>query len=305
MNWQLILLVLAADLTLRVLVRGRPIVTAEDRTSNDTGLFVIPGVLGDPRNQVSPVKDVLTKHGRLLYCRWGRVFYSPSRNKRVFASEILRLSDYLDIKRKVLFGVSLGGTVALDVAVEMHKLAPDAEKPLLVVLDGVGSGPKNLLSGGNILAPAARWLRFLPFGLITILVFGLIVTVPMSLFINQGPKDSEIEDGLDKEQVKRKAKSDMSWYFTGAFLRQMAHMAQSRLTTNRLLAVSSIVYVQYTQNNVTLHQPAECDAWREAAEAAGVPFTHYTVEAPHVALAQMPTVSSKALEQALGGLLSD
>ena len=228
--WQWLVLALAIDFALRVVVRGWSKVTADTDNSSAKKGFIIPGVLAEAKNQISPVRDVLAEHGRLYYCNWGRVFYSPSAITKRFAREIVWQTRVDNLTQPVIVGVSLGGRVALDVAKEIRRIAPDI-RPGLVVLDGIGSGPKNLLSGGKILAPIARWARFIPFGLITILVFGAVVTIPLSLFVNQGPVDSQIELGLNKHKVKVKAKKDMSWYFTGAFLRQMAHLAKPALSS--------------------------------------------------------------------------
>ena len=56
---------------------------------------------------------------------------------------------------------------------------------------------------------------------------------------------------------------------------------------------------RYTWNNVTLRQPDERELWRVASRRAGVHFTFWSVETPHVALAQMPSASIKILSQAL------
>ena len=309
LDW--VLAYLTFDLLLRIVVRGMPTVKREKRgvTSNGVGIFVEPGILANAKNQISPIADLLRAHGTLFYCTLGRVVYSPSWVRRRHARKIVRMIYKHNLNRVVFCAVSLGATTSLDVMEELARIAPELPKPELIVFDGVGSGSKNLLSGGNVAGPVCSWLRFFPIGLITRVVLESIIEVPKSC-LNKGPVADEIEDDIvidgesyTKEAIQKKAKKDMSWYLLGVFLRQVAHMHESHLTEKRMSNVWSVAYFEYTWHNVTVKQPDERNAWQAAAEAAHVPFKYWSVEAPHAALAQMPEHSRAVVGPALQEIL--
>lgn len=292
---------LVIDFALRFVILGWPRVSdAAGNYRGGNGFFLFPGVLAETQNQFMPVREALQPFGRLFYANFDRTraIFSPWRNKRVFAKRILELDSKYQFNQVVLGGCSMGAGVALDVNDELHRRNPTMRKPGLVVFDGVG-GSENLLSGGNILGPIAPWLRVIPIGFFTGLLISSVFTIVQSLWINQLPKDAEIEEGLDKEAVKRKAKRDMAWYQTSVFLRQMAYMHTNTVTPKRLSRFAWIVYFEYTDHNVTLSQPAERNKWAAMAREAGVAFSTWPIESPHVAFAQMPTVSIKAILQGL------
>lgn len=305
---------LAIDLALRVTVRSWPGVKPDRyNITCRRGVFVLPGVLADAKNQVTPIREELFQLGDLYYCKYGllggRVIYSPSVVKRLLARKILRQARANHLGEIILCAISLGGTVALDVAAELRRLAPDEFDIKLLALESV-SGSENLLSGGNVVAPIMRWARFIPSGLILGTVLGVVIAIPQALWFNQLPKESEIEDDIvikgvaySKAAIQRKAKHDMAGYLIGVLFRELAHMSSSQLDASRLACFSKIVYIEYTLHNVTVSQPAERNKWQAVAAKAGVPFTYWQVESPHVALWQMPTASRKALSQAVSELL--
>lgn len=292
----------ACDVALRFVILGWPRVSdAAGNYRGGTGIFLFPGVLAEAVNQFAPVREALQPFGRLFYANFDltRAIFSPWRNKRVFAKRIAQLDTKYQFDQKVFAGCSMGAGVALDVRDEMHRRNPtDLRKPGLIVFDGVG-GSENLLSGGNIGGPVMTYLRWLPIGFFAGLLVSSVVTVVQSLFINQLPKDAEIEVGLDIEAVKAKAKRDMSWYQTAVFLRQLAYMHRNRVTPERLARFAWIVYFEYTDHNVTLSQPAERNKWSQMAHQAGVPFANWSIDAPHVAFAQMPELNKKMILQGL------
>ena len=305
--WHVVLLCWFIDLALRFIVRGRPTVYGEGKVlQGRTGIFSEPGILAQAENQMAPIADLLRKYGAMYYCTIGRIVYSPSHVARRHARRIAEIARAQKLDKLIFVGVSLGGTTALDVAEQLQKIAPDLPKPELILFEGIGSGSKNLLSGGNVAAPIFAWLRFVPIGLVARVVIESIIEVPKSLWINQGPKDSEIEDDIvingtpyTKEETKKKAQKDMSWYLLGVFARQMVHMHASRLTDKRLQRFARIAYFEYTLHNVTVHQPAERLAWQSAAESAGVEFLHWEIATPHVAFWQAPSENRQVIGRAL------
>ncbi|MDB5176543.1 MAG: hypothetical protein JWN75_211 [Candidatus Saccharibacteria bacterium] len=298
MNWVLVFIIV--DYLLRFVVLGLPKINDTlDSCEGKYGLYIFPGVLGESFNQIGPIRDVFSQYGRLFYGKIGRVIYSPTLVKRRFARQIELAEKTHGYDKGVLVGISLGACIALDVNDQRFENNPNAEKYGLIVFDGV-AGSKNLLSGGNIFAPIFRVLRWMiPIGLISGLIIGMLIMIPQGLWINQGPKDEEIEDGLDKEQVKKKAKRDMFGYLPGVFARQLVHIAASEVNAERLSRFAWIQYYQYDWKNVTVNQPGERLKWQEIAREAEVPFDYRVIDAPHVAFAQMPTVSRKALSQGL------
>ncbi len=309
MNW--VIIALAVDFGLRFVILGWPRITAPVRQyKGGTGLYIFPGVLADARNQVSPIWDVLHDYGRLFYGNLSRVLYSPWMIKHRFAKQIAQIDRKFELEQDVLVGISLGATIALDVNDQLFKNDPHRQKPGLIVFDGV-AGPENLLSGGNVAGPVFRVLRWVPIGFVSGTVIGAVIALLQYLWINQVPKDAEIEDDIlqggqpvTKEDVKQKAKKDMAGYLFGVFARQMVHISAGKVTPERLSRFAWIQYYEYTWHNVTVSQPAERRKWQEAAHKASVPFDLWQIEAPHVAFAQMPTATKKALAQALPRFLS-
>ncbi len=289
---QLVVLLWLLDIALRICVPG--FLTVKQGRYNphyhDRGLYVIPGVLAESKNQLSPIARAIRDWGQLYYVNWGRWLYSPTINKRVLAMHIAnnKRRQRSSCHRDVLVAVSLGASVALDTGAWLRKIAPDQLKPGLIVFDGV-AGSENLKAGGNIGGPVFRVLRwFVPLGLVGLSVINLIVLPVQYFLLNQPPKDDEIQDGLDKEAVKRKARRDMFGYSISAFTRQTAHMSACKLTPDKLRSFAWVQYYYCTWNNGTLDQPAEVDKWEHAAYQAGVRFNAVEVETPHNAFAQMP-----------------
>jgi hypothetical protein len=304
MSWATLVVILwLLDIALRICVPGFLSVTEGNYNTlyRDRGLYIIPGVLHEARNQISPVEKAFSQWGQSYYVNWGRWLYSPTVNKYVLARRIA------NAKRKqrsyyfndVLVATSLGGSVALDTAERLHKIAPDLPKPGLIVLEGV-AGSENLLAGGNIAGPvfrAARW--FVPLGLVGLSLVNVIV-LPLQYFVlNKPPKDGEIEDGLDKEAVKRKARRDMFGYSVSTFTRQTAHMNACKLTPDKLRNFAWVQYYSCTKGNVTVRQPEEMNKWNQAAVRAGVYFHRVEVETPHVAFEQMPSAWLSSLDDNL------
>lgn len=298
MKWVLGFMIV--DYLLRFVVLGWPKMIDKNRLSKGgNGLFIFPGVLGEPYNQVGPIRDLLERHGNLFYGKIGRVLYSPWMVRHRFTDQIEKIERRYEFSQGVLVGISLGACIALDVNDQRFRNDPHAQKYGLMVYDGV-AGPKNLLSGANIAAPifcVIRWLN--PLGLISGTILGTLLMIPQGIWINQGPKDDEIEDGLDKKAVQKKAKWDMFGYLPNVFARQMVHIAASEVTAERLARFAWVQYFEYDWKNVTVSQPSEREKWRRAAIEAGVPFDYWMIDAPHVAFAQMPTASRKVLSQAL------
>lgn len=293
----------ACDVALRFVILGWPRMSdAVGNYRGGTGMFLFPGILAEAVNQFTPIRAAIQPYGRMFYANFDltRAIFSPWRNKRVFAKRIAQLDAKYQFDQKVFFGCSMGAGVALDVRDEMHRLNPeDQRKPGLVVFDGVG-GSENLLSGGNIGGPLMTYARWIPIGFFSGLILSsLFMYFVQMRFLNQPPKDAEIEVGLDIKAVKAKAMRDMSWYQTSVFLRQLAYMHRNRVTPERLAKFAWIVYFEYTDHNVTLSQPAERSKWSKMAHEAGVPFTSWTIDAPHVAFAQMPELNTKMILQGL------
>lgn len=298
MHW--IMWLWAADVALRFIILGRPRISDDAGGRGGVAMFLFPGILAETVNQFTPIRKSLEAYGRLFYANFDmtRAIYSPWHNKRVFAKSINKLDAKHQFDQVVLVGCSMGATVALDVNDEMHLRNPSMQKPGLVVFDGIG-GTNNLVFPMNVAAPVAAYLRFVPVGFFCGLFLSSILMVG-AYFINPLPADDEIEFGLDKKAVKKKARRDMGGYQLSVQVRQLVHMRASKVTPERLSRFAWIVYFEHTDHNVTLRQPAEMNKWAAMAYSANVPFASWDIESPHVAFAQMPRIANKRIVEALG-----
>ncbi|USN96201.1 MAG: hypothetical protein H6797_03935 [Candidatus Nomurabacteria bacterium] len=288
--WVTVVVLWGLDIVARIIAWGGLNIQPDGLLKDgERRLYVIPGVLAEAKNQISPLRPILSQWGRLIYVNWGKWFYSPSMNKHVLAQRIVEDRRQYDAGDIVLVASSLGGSVSLDVGERLHEIAPDI-KPGLIVFDGI-AGSSNLKGPGKILGPVVRYGRWLiPLGFVGITLLNLVL-MPIAKRMNEGalPKDDEIEDGLNKKAIQDKARKDMAGYavFTTLF-RQTAHMSATKVTPEKLRNFSYVQYYCCTLDNVTVQQPKEARKWRNAASKARVPFNAVEVKSPHDAYAQMP-----------------
>ena len=249
----------------------------------------IPGILARAKESISGlddqslgVIDVLREQGDIYFVDYAKELFSAERTTNMVLRKLERLlRDYRDV---TIVGVSMGGMIAHDALASVDR--NDRHRIRLILVDSP-SGASSLGSGGNIFAPILRWLP-IPIG--RGMLLGSL-SAPSA-----APKDHEIQDGLDKEAVKRVAKQRLSGFRLRVYLEQLRYMASFRLCPSNFAGLAGVRYIACTKGNVTVKQPRARDAWLAAAPRSAT--LHYAVEMPHAAFLQQPNLSMRVMRSA-------
>lgn len=264
----------------------RSITTQQLHHGNSNGRLIVhlPGILADGHTSCKPVLETWLRHGDVATIAYGGERFCARSFVRIAASRLNEI--VMNYQEVVLVGSSLGGMLALDLRKELH-----CEHASVIIVDAP-SGAADMLGGGNIGAPL---LRLLPFAQWSNRLLG-----PMMQTMLVPPKDENIEESLNKEELKQQALADMSRWPLSIWRDQLAYMAaRPRLNSRDFVDFESVVYLSCDRNNETVKQPAAADAYRRAA---GASFRKVSVDSTHCGYVERPTVWSRVFDQELSVL---
>lgn len=254
-------------------------------------LVYLPGILFDGDASVATIKDaMLASVSDGMFVSYGFWRFIPKKVLKSTAMAIGRPNerDYTSI---VLVGASFGGRIAADLATELYTHYGWETSAIKVVMVDTPCENNSFQEPGRTVSLVMKWLYFGP------LVSALVAPIIKKTLVP--PYDVDIEDGLDREQVKRTAVQQMARFMLSNVADQQRYLADNSIQWTMGLTDIEVAYLVCVRNNITVVQPA---AWRKVELYTRHQVNHFSVlevESPHCGFGQLPSLWSEAFRKAL------
>ncbi len=269
----------------------------EATENGDVVIVHLPGVMSDGLNCLSAVRDRIMTRGSLLeVAYWGETFSSA-----IYARSIVRKIEEITSTDQciVLVGSSMGGLNALDVAKSLKEAGYES---LGIVFNDTPPGSSYLKPPNKFLS---KLVVFLPFGVACNTLLG-----PILRKLLVPPRDENIEDGLDKEVVKREALKNLAKWPLSINRDQLLYIHLRRPTGADFGRVfKGMAYIMGAPaRNETVQQPEAKDRFmdivHEGISDGSTKMEVFIVDTPHCAYAESPSRSAAALLEAIDHVLT-
>lgn len=252
---------------------------------NGTLVVALPGILAG-ESSFQPILSTLQKYGEVVIVNYDGEKFDARQIVDSLVSKLKDLARTYD--HLVFFGSSMGGMLALDAQSSLRQLEIDWRRTSIVFVDSP-SGSADMLNGGNIGAPLLR-------GLPT----GRAFNLPGAKILNAmilPPKDENIEEELDKAQVKKSAILSMRRFPFSLWRDELAYMAARRWSQYEMFSgFDRMIYLRCDRDNVTIKQP---QAGLKYVVASGYKLRIQDVDSTHCGYAERPATWNLAIDTAM------
>ncbi len=246
-------------------------------------LVYLPGMLFDGDDSVAEVKDALLANvANGLFVSYGFKRFMAQRVIKRTAAAIGYSGGEFD--RLVIVGASFGGRLAAEVSAELRtRYLWDSDHIEIIMVD-------TPCENNSFQEPGLRTSLILKR-----LYFGPLVSLllqPVIRLVLVPPYKDEVQEGLDYNEVKKKAVSRMAKFWMSFTADQQRYLADNSIAWTTSLRNMKVTYLMCAWRNITVEQPAAMNRIAFYTENSNVLFSREFVDSPHCGFLQLPDLWS-------------